>query len=379
MSNLTLNKNSVRAGIATVGIIGGFVSGYGVLVPFYIEKYLLDIEIGGRLFALTGFSGLVGVFITSYLIDKVKASIAGSLGTFLTGVGILILAFANNWNTILFGVFLIGSGFGAGQVGVSQLVVDIGGIEAARRTNKNNIAFALSSIVVPIIFGLLLVKSYTLLMIAFAIATFITSLVFYSNTKGKLVHKPEHEHKKANHNFSIALLLLGISTYVGLESAATGWIPTYLLDKGWSTSESSLGLSVFFVVLLIVRLIILKFIHNINFGLLVVVSTLLLVPALFLLYATSFYILAIILLAIFCAPVFPMAFAWVVKISPGNARITGFIFFSSISGSMIFPYLIGNYMNSLGTSFAPLLMMVPSILALIFFSFGYRSIVSNKD
>ena len=76
MSNLTLNKNSVRAGIATVGIIGGFVSGYGVLVPFYIDKYLLDIEIGGRLFALTGFSGLVGVFITSYLIDKVKASIA---------------------------------------------------------------------------------------------------------------------------------------------------------------------------------------------------------------------------------------------------------------------------------------------------------------
>jgi fucose permease len=69
-----------------------------------------------------------------------------------------------------------------------------------------------------------------------------------------------------------------------------------------------------------------------------------------------------------------MAFAWVVKISPGNARITGFIFFSSISGSMIFPYLIGSYMNSLGTSFAPLLMMVPAILALLFFTFGYRSI-----
>ena len=169
-------------------------------------------------------------------------------------------------------------------------------------------------------------------------------------------------------------MLLGISTYVGLESAATGWIPTYLLDKGWSTSQSSLGLSVFFVVLLIVRLIILKFIHNINFGLLVVFSTLLLVPALYLLYATNFYIVAIILLATFCAPVFPMAFAWVVKISPGNARITGFIFFSSISGSMIFPYLIGNYMNSIGTNFAPLLMMVPAILALIFFSFGYRSI-----
>ena len=374
MSKLTLNTNSVRAGIATVGVIGGFVSGYGVLVPFYIDKYVLDIEIGGRLFALTGFSGLVGVFITSYLIDKVKGAIAGSLGTFLTGLGILILAFANSWNTILIGVFLIGTGFGAGQVGVSQLVVDIGGIEAARRTNKNNIAFALSSIVVPIVFGLLLVKNYTILMLVFAVASFLTSVVFYTNTRGTLVHKPEHEHKKANHNVSIALLLLGISTYVGLESAATGWIPTYLLDKGLTTSESSLGLSLFFVVLLAVRLIILKFIHNINFGLLVVLSTALLIPALYLLFATNLYYLAIILLAMFCAPVFPMAFAWVVKISPGNARITGFIFFSSISGSMIFPYLIGNYMNSLGTSFAPLLMMIPAIFALIFFTLGYRSI-----
>ena len=48
MSNLVLNKLSVRAGIATIGIIGGFVSGYGVLVPFYINKFNLDIEIGGR-------------------------------------------------------------------------------------------------------------------------------------------------------------------------------------------------------------------------------------------------------------------------------------------------------------------------------------------
>lgn len=41
MSNLKLNKISVRAGIATIGVIGGFVSGYGVLVPYYIENIIL--------------------------------------------------------------------------------------------------------------------------------------------------------------------------------------------------------------------------------------------------------------------------------------------------------------------------------------------------
>ena len=375
MSNLVLNKLSVRAGIATIGIIGGFVSGYGVLVPFYINKFNLDIEIGGRLFALTGFSGLVGVVITTYLVDKVKGSYAGSLGTLLTGLGILVLAFAPSWNLVLIGVFLIGSGFGAGQVGISQLVVDVGGIEAAKRTNKNNIAFALSSILVPLLFGALLANNYFILMLLFSFATFLTSLVFYLNTSGKLVHKPDHEQKKSNHNLSIFFLLLGISTYVGLESAATGWIPTFLLDKGLNTAQASFGLSVFFVVLLIVRLIILKYIHNINFGLLVVISTLLLGPSLYLLYAFDWYLIAIILLAVFCAPVFPMAFAWVVKISPGNARISGFIFFSSISGSMIFPYLIGSYMNSLGANLAPLLMLVPALLALVFFGLGYRSLL----
>ena len=51
MSSLKLNKNSVRAAIATIGVLGGFVSGYGVLVPYYIEKYSLDVSIGVRIFA----------------------------------------------------------------------------------------------------------------------------------------------------------------------------------------------------------------------------------------------------------------------------------------------------------------------------------------
>ncbi|MFM1986547.1 MAG: hypothetical protein RIS18_764 [Actinomycetota bacterium] len=377
MSSLKLNQNSVRAGIATIGVIGGFVSGYGVLVPYYIEKYSLDLEIAGRLFALTGFSGIIGVFIATYLVDKVKGAIAGSVGTVFTAIGITVLIVAPNWNITLLGVVLIGAGFGAGQVGISQLVVDVGGIEAAKRTNKNNIAFAVSSIVVPVLFGLLLSKAYEIMLGVFVVAALITAFVFYSNTEGKLVHKPEHAHKGANHNFSIAFLLLGISTYVGLESAATGWIPTYLLDRGWSTSKSSLGLSVFFVILLLVRLVILKYINKINFGFLALVSVICLIPALFLLYATTFYWLAIVLLAMACSPVFPMAFAWVVKISPGHARITGFIFFSSISGSMIFPYLIGIYMNKLGAEYAPLLMMVPSGLALIFFLVGYRSTIQQ--
>jgi fucose permease len=205
----------------------------------------------------------------------------------------------------------------------------------------------------------------------------IVAAVFYSNTKGQLVHKPEESHKKSNHNSSIVLLLLGISTYVGLESAATGWIPTYLLAKGWSTSKASLGLSVFFISLLAIRLFILKYIDKLNFGIVTLLSVLCLIPALFLLYATDLYWLAIILLGISCGPVFSMAFAWVVKISPGNARITGFIFFSSISGAMIFPYLIGNYMNKLGAEYAPLLMMIPSGLALFFFLLGYRTTIQK--
>jgi fucose permease len=192
-----------------------------------------------------------------------------------------------------------------------------------------------------------------------------------------LLHKPEESHKKSNHKSSITFLLLGISAYVGLEASATGWIPSYLLSKGWSTSKASLGLSVFFISLLAIRLVLLKYIHKLNFGLVTLISVACLVPALFLLYATDLYWLAIIFLGASGGPVFSMAFAWVVKISPGNARITGFIFFSSISGSMIFPYLIGVYMNKLGAEFAPLLMMIPSGLALVFFLAGYRSTIQQ--
>ena len=377
MSNLKLNNNSVRAGIATIGVIGGFVSGYGVLVPYYIEKYSLDLEIGGRIFALTGFSGIIGVFIATYFVDKIKGAIAGSVGTMFVAVGMSFLVFAPTWNYVLVGVVIIGLSFGIAQVGISQLVVDIGGIEASRRANKNNIGFATASILIPALFGITLKSYYAYVLSLFVVLAVIIAVVFYSNTQGQLVHKPEETHKKSNHKSSIVLLLLGISAYVGLESSAIGWIPSYLLAKGWSTSKASFGLSVFFISLLAIRLIILKYIDRLNFGLVTLLSVLCLIPALFLLYATDLYWLAIVLLGMSGGPVFSMAFAWVVKISPGNARITGFIFFSSISGSMIFPYLIGLYMNKLGAEFAPLLMMIPSGLALVFFLVGYRSTIQQ--
>lgn len=377
MSSLKLNQKSVRAGIVTIGVLGGFVSGYGVLVPYYVEKYSLDLEIAGRLFALTGLSGLFGVFVASYLVDKIKGAVAGVIGLLSFSIGVMVLMLAPNWNITLFGVALIGAGFGAAQVGISQLVVDVGGLEAARRTNKNNIAFALSSIVVPVLFGLFLTQAYVLLLGFFVFAALLTAVIFYFNTEGQIAHKPELTERAGNHKSSIVLLLLGITTYVGLETAASGWIPTYLMDKGWSTSKSSLGVSVFFAVLLLVRLVILKYIDRINFGVLTLVSVFCFIPTLFLLYATNFYWTAIILLGIACAPVFPMAFAWVVKISPGNARIAGLVFFASISGSMIFPYLIGSYMNIVGVEFAPLLMMIPAGLCLIFFSLGYRSSIQQ--
>ena len=377
MSSLKLNQNSVRAGIATIAVIGGFVSGYGVLVPYYIEKYSLDLEIGGRLFALTGFSGIIGVLFATYFVDKIRGAIAGSIGTLFVAIGISFLVFAPTWNFVLVGVVIIGVSFGFAQVGISQLVVDVGGIEASRRANKNNIGFATASILIPALFGITLKSYYAYVLSLFVVLAVIVAAVFYSNTQGQLVHKPEESHKKSNHNSSIVLLLLGISTYVGLESAATGWIPTYLLAKGWSTSKASLGLSVFFISLLAIRLIILKYIDKLNFGVVTLLSVLCLIPALFLLYATDLYWLAIVLLGISCGPVFSMAFAWVVKISPGNARITGFIFFSSISGAMIFPYLIGNFMNKLGAEYAPLLMMIPSGLALFFFLLGYRTTIQK--
>ena len=92
MSSLKLNQNSVRAAIATIGVLGGFVSGYGVLVPYYIDKYSLDLAIGGRIFALTGLSGIVGVFIATYFVDKIRGAIAGSIGTVIVGIDLPYLS-----------------------------------------------------------------------------------------------------------------------------------------------------------------------------------------------------------------------------------------------------------------------------------------------
>lgn len=46
-------------------------------------------------------------------------------------VDMSFLVFAPTWNYVLVGVIIIGLSFGIAQVGISQLVVDVGGIEAS--------------------------------------------------------------------------------------------------------------------------------------------------------------------------------------------------------------------------------------------------------
>ena len=163
---------SLKAVVIMTAMFGGFVSAYGVMVPFFVKKYEISIATVSSLFAIAGFGALAGVLISTFLVDKIPAKLAGSLGTIGIAIGVLIISLASNWGLVLQALWLIGFSNSFTQVAISQYLTSVGGVRASRRITLNNTAFALGSIVFPLLIGSIINLYFDLFLYFFAIVIY---------------------------------------------------------------------------------------------------------------------------------------------------------------------------------------------------------------
>lgn len=363
---------SLKAVMIMTAMFGGFVSSYGVMVPFFVKKFEISIATVSSLFAIAGLGALAGVLVSTFLVDKIPAKIAGSLGTLGIATGVLIISLANNWNLILQAILLIGFSNSFTQVAISQYLTSVGGVRASRRITYNNTAFALGSIVFPLLIGSIINKYFDLFLYTFAIIIVIVGFTYFKNVSGYLTHIP-NPNRNTREWVTILFILLGLTTYVGTEISATGWIPTLLEDQGYSTSAASLGTTIYFVFLFLGRLIFIRFIHRVNLRRLTLQSSYSMLPALLIFQLMEFKYLGIALLGLTSAVVFPTGMSWIIRLVPGNAKIVGIIFTFSVTGGLIFPSLAGLAIAKFGSQYTPLILMVPAIASIIFFTLAVRT------
>lgn len=353
-------------------MFGGFVSSYGVMVPFFVKKFDISIATVSSLFAIAGLGAIFGVLISTFLVDKIPARFAGSLGTIGIAIGVLIISFAGDWNLALKALWLIGFSNSFTQVAISQYLTSVGGVRASRRITFNNTAFALGSIVFPLMIGSIINQYFDLFLYTFAAVIVLVGFTYFKNVSGHLSHIP-NPNRDTREWVTILFILLGLTTYVGAEISATGWIPTLLENQGYSSSAASLGTTVYFIFLFLGRLIFIRFIHRVNLRRLTLQSSYSMLPALLIFQLMEFKYLGIALLGLTSAVVFPTGMSWIIRLVPGNARIVGIIFTFSVTGALIFPSLTGLAISRLGSEYTPLILMVPTLASIVCFTIAVRT------
>lgn len=373
---LKLNNLSIYSGISIFAVMGGFTSSYGVMVPYFRDKFSLNLAESGFIFFAHGVTALIGVVIGTITVSKFKAAYVGGLGAPLMGVGAILIGVAPSWNITLLGVTVVGVGFGACDATISQFLSRGGSEKAVRLVNILNAGFAIGAVIGPILIAGAVPDLFGQLLFAWAAVFFVVGYMFISNTSGYL--KRDHTTAKPDgHKFVFSMLLLGIAFYVGVEVGASGWIPTYMIDQNYSAQMGATALALFFLALAAGRIVILPLAKKYSPTQIVLTSAILIILSLFFIGFTPYALLGFTIMGFVCGPVFPTAMVWAVRINPGDPRTAGFMMFAAIAGASISPSLMGIVMQKTGTDILAWLLMVPALLSLAVYGLAAKQNISE--
>ena len=373
---LKLNNLSIYSGISIFAVMGGFTSSYGVMVPYFRDKFSLNLAESGFIFFAHGVTALIGVVIGTITVSKFKAAYVGGLGAPLMGVGAILIGVAPSWNITLLGVTVVGVGFGACDATISQFLSRGGSEKAVRLVNILNAGFAIGAVIGPILIAGAVPDLFGQLLFAWAAVFFVVGYMFISNTSGYL--KRDHTTAKPDgHKFVFSMLLLGIAFYVGVEVGASGWIPTYMIDQNYSAQTGATALALFFLALAAGRIVILPLAKKYSPTQIVLTSAILIILSLFFVGFTPYALLGFTIMGFVCGPVFPTAMVWAVRINPGDPRTAGFMMFAAIAGASVSPSLMGIVMQKTGTDILAWLLMVPALLSLAVYGLAAKQNISE--
>ena len=373
---LKLNNLSIYSGISIFAVMGGFTSSYGVMVPYFRDKFSLNLAESGFIFFAHGVTALIGVVIGTITVSKFKAAYVGGLGAPLMGVGAILIGVAPSWNITLLGVTVVGVGFGACDATICQFLSRGGSEKAVRLVNILNAGFAIGAVIGPILIAGAVPDLFGQLLFAWAAVFFVVGYMFISNTSGYL--KRDHSTAKPDgHKFVFSMLLLGIAFYVGVEVGASGWIPTYMIDQNYSAQMGATALALFFLALAAGRILILPLANKYSPTQIVLASGILIILSLFFIGFTPYALLGFTIMGFVCGPVFPTAMVWAVRINPGDPRTAGFMMFAAIAGASISPSLMGIVMQKTGTDILAWLLMVPALLSLAVYGLAAKQNISE--
>jgi fucose permease len=336
--------------------MGALAAAYGPLLEHLARRFQLGLPAVGAVFVAHFSGGLVGVAAAMWAVERVAARLLLGAGVGLMGLGCAGVAASPSWPALLAGVFVIGVGFGALDLGLNQVVAHSVSASRSALLNALNGAYGIGAVAAPVLVSAAGDRSGATYAGAALLA--VALLVPLATVSGRL--RPPAGTAAGGSGWSglVALFCLAFVLYVGTETGTGGWMATHLESAGYPSAEAARLTSGFWLALAVGRLAVAPLTLRVPAPAIVLASMAVAAGALLAALAAPAAPAAYVLAGLAIAPVFPTGIVWLTRLD-GRPRATSWLFPATMVGGVVVPAGIGVAIGRLG------LPWVPPILALV--------------
>jgi FHS family glucose/mannose:H+ symporter-like MFS transporter len=338
---LTLHGIFILVGIANTIL--------GPLLPLLAQRWNLSDRASGVLFFVQFLGGFTGAIVSTRFARRMSLQALTRTGLLLIAAGYAALA-SGQQNLALVSMAASGLGLGFTNPAITVMVGDVMPERRAAILNLLNFAWALGAITAPILVVAALRNARFAvggMLAGFAVMIGASALfVPRANISQLSAEAPRTRIPAATVRLIAACALL-VFIYVGIENGVSGWLPTFATRvRSFTYARSALLQDTFWTMFLLGRLSAPAFLSFMSERLLLTLSicfaavgTLMLLLA----QAAPLIFVAVAIIGLGCAAIFPTAIAILSeRLSGPESSQLGFVFASAGLGAAVLPFLIGS-------------------------------------
>jgi FHS family L-fucose permease-like MFS transporter len=356
-------------------IVMGFVDIVGVATGFIKKDFGLTDDLAQLIPSMALFWFFVMSVPSGILQDKYGKRRMLNIGMLLTGLGMLIPFFHYSFPVMLAAFVVLGIGNTIVQVSANPLLHDVAPREKyASYMSLSQFIKAIVSLLGPIITTLMASAfgNWKLVFGIYALTSVLSVMWLYFTQ----IEESKSEHGAATFascfsllkNKFIVVMVLGIFMLVGCDVGMNSNIANFLQNNfGLTLERASLGISLYFAALMIGRFsgaIILNWISARKFLLLTSIIALVSLVAMLIVKSVVLVQVAIFMVGLGSANLFPLIFSIAVEKMPGRANEVSGLMIMAVSGGAFLPPLMGLVSTNVGIT-ASFLVLVAAMIYLV--------------
>jgi MFS transporter, FHS family, glucose/mannose:H+ symporter len=363
-------KTALGAVAACFLIMGALAAAYGPLLEHLARRFGITLPTASEVFSAHFAGALVGVFVAMWAIERISGRVSIWVALGCLGLGCAGVALASTWPEFLVGVFVIGLGFGALDLGLNLLVAHSEGRRRPALLNALNGAFGFGAVAGPILVSSL-GQAHLATLYAGAAVLAVVLIPAAAGISGRLPVTPRSKRGRTEARGGGALVgifLVGFVFYVGVETGVGGWMTSHLESVGLLSVEAASLTSGFWLTFAVGRVAAALIPDTVPPPVVIIAGSSIAAVALLAALNGRVAPVAYLVTGFAIAPIFPTAIAWLAKLRPGDSRSTSWMFPATMVGGGVIPPAIGFAVAWIGIGWVPAVLSAVAIVTIASFA-----------